>query len=78
MAKRKTKAGPETFSDQLRRIIADSGLSRYAICKAGGIDPAHLHRFVNDRTGGRLTNDTIDKLGTVLRLRLVVDADAGE
>lgn len=79
MAKRKTKTtGPETLSDQLRRIIADSGLSRYAICKAAGIDPAHLHRFVNDRPGGRLTNDTMDKLGTALRLRLVVDTDADE
>lgn len=75
MAKRKIKTGPEKFSDQLRRIIVDSGLSRYAICKAGGIDPAHLHRFVNDRAGGRLTNDTIDKLAAVLKLRLVVDAD---
>jgi plasmid maintenance system antidote protein VapI len=73
MAKRRTKAGPETLSDQLRRIIADSGLSRYAICKAAGIDPAHLHRFVNNQHGGRLTNDTIDKLGVALKLRLVQD-----
>jgi hypothetical protein len=73
MAKRKRKTGPETLSDQLRRIIADSGRSRYAICKAAGIDPAHLHRFVNNLQGGRLTNDSIDKLGTALRLRLVVD-----
>ncbi len=79
MAKRKSKTtGPETFSDQLRRIIADCGRSRYAVCKAAGIDPAHLHRFVNDRPGGRLTNDSIDKLAAVLRLRLVVDSDAGE
>jgi hypothetical protein len=75
MAKRKTKTGPETLSGQLRRIIADSGLSRYAICKAAGIDPAHLHRFFNDLPGGRLTNDSMDKLGLVLRLRLVVDSE---
>jgi plasmid maintenance system antidote protein VapI len=73
--KRKTKTGPETLSDQLRRIIADSGLSRYAICKAAQVDPAHLHRFVNDRPGGRITNDTLDRLGAALRLRLVQDAD---
>jgi len=72
MAKRKTNAGPESFSDQLRRIIADSGRSRYSICKAAGVDPGQLHRFVNDRPGGRLTNDTIDKLFAALRLRLVV------
>ena len=78
MAKRKTKTGPETLSDQLRRIIADCGRSRYAVCKAAGIDPAQLHRFVNNQQGGRLTNDTIDKLGAALRLRLVVDADPNE
>jgi hypothetical protein len=72
---KKTKSEPKTLSDQLRQIIADSGMSRYAICKAAGIDPAHLHRFLHNQQGGRLTNDTIDKLGTVLRLRLVVDAD---
>jgi len=76
MAKRKTKAtGPETLSDQLRQIIADCGRSRYAVCKAAGVDPAQLHRFFNNQPGGRLTNDTIDKLAVVLRLRLVVDAD---
>jgi len=79
MAKRKTKTtGPETLSDQLRRIIADCGRSRYAVCKTAGIDPAQLHRFVNNQQGGRLTNDTIDKLGTALRLRLVVDSDGNE
>ena len=80
-AKTKTKtakpAGPETLSDQLRRIIADSDQSRYAICKQAGIDPAHLHRFVNGRPGGRLTTDSLDKIGAVLRLRLVVDAAPG-
>jgi len=73
MAKRKRKTRPETLSDQLRRIIADSELSRHAICKAAGIDPAHLYRFVHDKPGGRLTTDSVDKLGAVLRLRLDSD-----
>ena len=75
MGKRKQAAGPETLSAQLRRIIADSGRSRYDICKQAGINPAHLHRFFRDQHGGRLTNDTIDKLGAALRLRLVVDPE---
>jgi len=65
--KRRTKR-TETFSDQLRQIIAASELSRNQICKAAGIDPAHLHRFVHGT--GRLTNDTIDRLAAVLGLRL--------
>ena len=75
MAKRKRKAEPDTFSNQLRRIIEDSGLSRYAICKAAGLDPSHLHRFVKDLPGGRLTNDSIDRLAVALGLRLVQDPD---
>ncbi len=65
MGKRKS----ETFSDQLRQIIAESELSRNQICIAAEIDPSHLHRFVHGT--GRLTNDTIDRLAVVLRLRLV-------
>ncbi len=65
MGKRKS----ETFSDQLRQIIAESELSRNQICIAAEIDPSHLHRFVHGT--GRLTNDTIDRLTEVLGLRLV-------
>ena len=68
MAKRRKS---ESFSDQLRRIIAESELSRNQICIAAGIDPSQLHRFVHGT--GRLTNDTIDKLGAAMGLRLTID-----
>lgn len=68
MAKRRTKR--ESFSDQLRRIIADSELSRNQLCKAAEMDPSHLHRFVHGT--GRLTNDSIDRLAEALGVRLVV------
>jgi plasmid maintenance system antidote protein VapI len=61
----------ETFSDQLRRIIDESELSRNQICIAAEIDPSHLHRFVHGT--GRLTNDTIDRLAVVLGLRLGIE-----
>ena len=70
MVKRRAKQA-ETFSDQLRRRIAESGMSRNQICAAAEIDPSHLHRFVHGT--GRLTNDTIDRLAAVLELRLVID-----
>ena len=62
---------PETFSEQLRRLIADSELSRNQICIAAQIDPSHMHRFVHGT--GRLTNDTIDRLATALNFHLVIN-----
>ena len=68
---KRTKRRAETFSDQLRRKIRESGMSRNQICLAAEIDPSHLHRFVHGT--GRLTNETIDRLAEVLRLRVVID-----
>ncbi len=70
MGKRRTPRR-KSFSDQLRRLIAESELSRNQICKAAEIDPSHLHRFVHGT--GRLTNDTIDRLAAALKLHLVVN-----
>lgn len=68
----KQRKQPESFSVQLRRIIDESELSRNQICLEASLDPSHLHRFVHGT--GRLTNDTIDRLAPVLRLRLVSDS----
>ena len=65
----------DSVSDQLRRIIRESELSRNQICIAADIDPSHLHRFFHGH--GRLTNDSIDKLVPVLGLRLVSDSKKG-
>jgi len=73
MAKRPKRR--DSFSNQLRRIIQESELSRNQICLAADIDPSHLHRFVHGT--GRLTNDTIDRLAPVLRLRLVANSKKG-
>ena len=72
MAKRKRKQ-PKLLSEQLQRIILDSELSRYRICKLAGIDQGQLHRFVT--TGKGISIETLDKLGTALRLRLIADVD---
>jgi plasmid maintenance system antidote protein VapI len=69
MAKRRRKR-QESFSDQLRRIIEECGMSRNQLCKVAEMDPSHLHRFVHGT--GRLTNDTVDRLVQVLGVRLVV------
>jgi len=70
MAKRKTKKAV-TLSEQLRHIIEAGDLSRYEIAKRSGVDASQLHRFV--RGTGRLTTDSLDKIGAVLGLRLFQD-----
>ena len=66
MSKRKKKAIP--LSDQLRDLIEKSELSRYEIAKQSGVDASQLHRFVYGE--GRLTTDSLDKIGLVLGLML--------
>ncbi len=69
MAKKRRK--PKTLSDQLRYLIETGPLSRYRIAKDSGVDASQLLRFV--RGEGRLTNDSLDKIGEVLKLRFVSD-----
>ena len=70
MGKRKTRK-PAALSDQLRHIIEAGELSRYEIAKQSGVDASQLHRFV--RGTGRLTTDSLDKIGVVLKLRFTQD-----
>ena len=55
----------------LRRLIEQNELSRYQIAKQSGVDAAQLHRFLKGT--GRLTNDSLDKIGKVLHLRFEQD-----
>lgn len=70
MRRRKTRKSA-TLSDQLRHIIEAGELSRYEIAKQSGVDTSQLHRFVKGK--GRLTTDSLDKIGVVLGLRFVQD-----
>jgi predicted transcriptional regulator len=69
----KKKRQPETLSEQLQRIIGESGLTRYRICKLANMDPGQMHRFLT--TGRGISIETMDRIGAALRLRLVQDAD---
>jgi len=59
------------LSDQIRRAVDDSGLSRYAICRIGPFDKGMMSRFMAGKRGLSLT--TLDRLAEVLRLRIVAD-----
>ncbi|MEO8166468.1 MAG: hypothetical protein ABI619_13840 [Betaproteobacteria bacterium] len=71
MAKKRSKS--KALSDQLREIIATGPLSRYRIAKDSGVDASQLLRFM--RGDGRLTNDSLDKIGEVLKLRIESDLE---
>jgi len=65
------KAKDLTFTDQLRRVVLDCGMTRYQVAKESGIDETTLCRFVH---GERcLSERNLDKLGAYFRLRIVAD-----
>lgn len=70
MARRKRR-NPTALSNQLREIIEQCEFSRYEIAKRSELDASQLHRFM--RGTGRLTTDSLDKIGTVLRLRFTTE-----
>jgi transcriptional regulator with XRE-family HTH domain len=55
----------------LRHAIDASGMSRYAIAKAIGLDQSVLSRFMAGKSG--LSVETIDNIGALLGLRIVAD-----
>jgi len=64
MSKKQAKLG-----DQIRQAIDDSGLSRYAICKACNIDQGGFHRFMAGKGGMTLAN--FEAVAELLDLRIV-------
>jgi hypothetical protein len=58
----------EPFSDQLRQVIRDSGMTRYALSVQTGIDQAVLSKFMAGKIG--LSLRSIDKLMDVLGLEV--------
>ena len=67
MPKRKRKRKSK-LSDQLRQAIERSGQSRYAICKALGLDQGQLSKFMHGERG--LSLAALDRLCAYLNLEL--------
>ena len=61
----------ETVSDGIRKAIDNSGVSRYALAKAAGVEQATLSRFMRGKAA--ITTTTLDALAKVLGLRIVAE-----
>ncbi len=57
------------LSDQVRRAVDASGMSRYAICKAIDMDQAIMSRFMTGKGGLSMAN--LDILADLLGLDVV-------
>ena len=56
-----------TVTEQLRKAIDRSTMSRYEICKLADLDQARMSKFM---AGGKLTIDQVDRVCEVLKLKL--------
>ena len=63
-----TKTKRMKLSDQVRQAIEECGETRYAICKATGLDPATLCRFVSGERG--LSTTALDTVAEYLELSI--------
>jgi transcriptional regulator with XRE-family HTH domain len=63
--------GRAPFSGQLRRAVADSGLSRYRIAKEIGVTEATMSRFMSGQRG--LSMAVVDRLCDLLRLSITTE-----
>jgi hypothetical protein len=62
----------KSFSDQLRDAVNASGMSRYAICNAIGLNQSNMSRFMNKKGGLSMT--VLDGLADLLGLDVVTRA----
>ena len=70
MAKKRIK-----LSDQIRQAVEGSDLSRYAICKATGIDQAQFSRFMAGKGGLLMAN--LDAVADLLELDIAPRKKSG-
>jgi transcriptional regulator with XRE-family HTH domain len=66
----------QLLTDQLRRAIEDSGLTRYQISKKTGIDESALAKFYNGHRG--LSMEALNALGEFLQLRITLGRKTGK
>jgi transcriptional regulator with XRE-family HTH domain len=68
------KTKHEKLSDQLRRLVHDSGLGQRELARLIGVDVSALSRFLAGERG--CSTRLLDKLGEHFNLRLVQERKA--
>jgi predicted XRE-type DNA-binding protein len=63
------------LSEQVKQAVEESGITRYAICKAIGMHESVMSRFMNGKGG--LQQDSLDALADLLELDIVVRGEHG-
>ena len=71
-----TKKRSKKLTDQIRRAIDESGLTRYRIAKETCIDESALAKFYNGQRG--LSMEALDQIGEYLGLQIVIDNETSE
>lgn len=56
------------LSDQIRKAVADSGLSHYRLSLESGLSKSVLSRFLSG--GKAVSSDTLDAIARVLRVSI--------
>jgi len=59
------------FSDQIRKAINESGMSRYRICKEMNFSESVMCKFMKEQSG--LAIDTLDRLAELIGLSIVTN-----
>lgn len=72
-AERTKPAARQRLSAQLAALIEAATISRCELARRTKVDKAQLSRFVHGQ--GQLTTGSLDRIGDVLRLRLVQDPE---
>jgi transcriptional regulator with XRE-family HTH domain len=67
--------GCRPLSDQIRAAVDDSGMSRYAICKAIGLNQGAMSRFMSGKSG--ISLGALDRLAELLNLSIVAEPPRG-
>lgn len=61
------------LSDQIRKAVDKSGVTRYRLAKETGIDQGALSRFHHGKAG--LSLNALDRLGAYLGLEIITQKD---
>jgi transcriptional regulator with XRE-family HTH domain len=69
MATKRTKP----LTDQVRRAIKDSGVSRYRIAQESGVSQSTLAQFCNGNRG--LSMEALNALGQFLQLEITMNRE---